>query len=109
MPNNKYKLRYLPLFYEDLDRIVDYIAIENGNPKAAASLIDLIEGAILKRLTMPESFEVYQSKFEREHRYYRIYVENYIIFYVVLDTGGQSQIMEVRRILHKRQDRESIV
>ena len=28
MPNSEYKLRYLPLFYEDLNEKVEYIAFE---------------------------------------------------------------------------------
>lgn len=29
--NKKYKVKYLPLFYDDLDRITDYIRYELGN------------------------------------------------------------------------------
>ena len=35
MHDEKYKLRYLPLFYKDLDERVTYIADELKNPKAA--------------------------------------------------------------------------
>ena len=50
MSNNKYKLRYLPLFYEDLNEKVEYIAYEKLNPDAALRLIDNVEAAILERL-----------------------------------------------------------
>ena len=39
----KYKLRYLPLFYQDADEIVSYITNTLENPKAAQNLIDEIE------------------------------------------------------------------
>ena len=40
MPNSKYMLRYLPLFYEDLNEKVEYIAFEKLNPTAAIKLVD---------------------------------------------------------------------
>ena len=56
MDNVKYQLRYLPLFYEDMAEVVDYISIDLQNPSAAMKLIDLTEQAILKRLDNPLSF-----------------------------------------------------
>ena len=99
MPNSKYKLRYLPLFYEDLNEKVEYIAFEKLNPAAALRLVDAVEAAILERLPV-ESFETYPSLFERKHPYYRIYIDNFIVFYVVIDSGGDQKIMEVRRFLY---------
>jgi len=95
----KYKLHFLPLFEEDLNRIVDYISLQLENPTAAYSLVDDIYEAIMKRLPFAESFEVYPSKKERPLAYYKIYVKNYIVFYVVDD-----DIMEIRRILYGRRD-----
>ena len=37
---DKYSLRYLPLFYEDLSEIIDYISLKLNNPSAALNLID---------------------------------------------------------------------
>jgi hypothetical protein len=108
MPNSKYKLRYLPLFYEDLNEKVEYIAFEKLNPTAAIKLVDAVEAAILERLPIAESFETYPSFFERKHPYYRIYVDNFIVFYVIIDAEG-GQIMEVRRFLYKGQDRDSMI
>lgn len=45
MLNSKYKLRYLPLFYEDLNEKVEYIAYEKLNPDAALRLIDNVEAS----------------------------------------------------------------
>ena len=41
----------------------------------------------------------YHSAKERQYPYYRIYVKNYVIFYVVI-----GDIMEVRRILYNRRN-----
>ena len=107
MPKVKYDLRYLPLFYEELDRDVSYIAIKLKNPDAANDLLDDVESAIMKRLKDgPESFEQIYSRKSRKHPYYRIYIKNYIIYYVVLDEHGKK-IMEVRRFMHSLEDRDN--
>jgi len=105
MTDTKYKLRYLPLFYEDLEQKVVYIAEKLQNEKAANDLIDVVERAILERLPMAEAFEPYHSLKERRYPYYRIYVKNFVIYYVVID-DGKDKIMEVRRFLYNKQDRE---
>lgn len=48
MANTKYKLRYLPLFYRDLEEKVVYIAEELHNEKAANNFLDEVEKAILE-------------------------------------------------------------
>ena len=57
MVDTKYKLRYLPLFYEDLEQKVIYIAEKLHNEKAANDLIDAVEKAILERKPVAEAFE----------------------------------------------------
>ena len=109
MPNSEYKLRYLPLFYEDLNEKVEYIAFEKLNPTATLKLVDAVEAAILERLPIAESFETYPSLFERKNPYYRIYVDNFIVFYVIIEAEGDQKIMEVRRFLYKGQDRDSMI
>ena len=109
MLNKRYRLRYLPLFYEELDEKVTYIAEKLKNPKAANDLLDKVEAAILERLPVAESFEPYHSIRERRYTYYRIYVDNYIIYYVVIDDDPEDLIMEVRRFLYNRQNQKKIV
>ena len=109
MHGEKYRLSYLPLFYEDLDEKITYIAEELKNPKAAGDLLDKVEAAILKRLPAAESFEPYHSLREREYAYYRIYVENYVVYYVVIDDDPDDLIMEVRRFLYNKQNRETML
>ena len=105
MLNETYELRYLPLFYEELDERVSYIAFTFKNSSAANSLMDDVEGAILKRLEEgPAIFEPVPSRKDRVP-YYRIYVRNYVIYYVVLEENGKK-IMEVRRFLHTLEDRD---
>lgn len=61
MADTQYELRYLPLFYEDLEQKVIYN------------------------------------------------VKNFIIYYVVIDDVGSKKIMEVRRFLYNKQDREQLI
>ena len=109
MYDKKYKLRYMPLFYEDLDKKITYIAKKLKDPKAASDLLDKVEKAILEGLSVTGSFEPYHSIRERKYAYYRIYVDNFIIYYVVIDDDDVSPIMEVRRFLYSRQDQQRLV
>lgn len=109
MLNDEYELSYLPLFYEEFNKRIDYIASNLGNPEAANDLVDAVEAAILKRLEDgPEIFEKVTSHKDRKHPYYRIYVKNYIIYYVVIKEDGKK-IMEVRHFLHSLEDRDNKV
>ena len=109
MADTKYKLRYLPLFYEDLEQKVVYIAVNLGNEKAANDLLDAVEKAILERQPVAEAFEPYHSLKERRYPYYRIYVKNFVVWYVVIDDEGDDKIMEVRRLLYNKQDRDNLL
>lgn len=104
MEKNKFALRYLPLFEKDLNSILDYIALTLSSPESAIRLADKVDKAILKRLACPLSFEAYQSNRKRNYSYYRIYVDNFIVYYVVIDN-----VMEVRRILFKARDAQKLI
>lgn len=93
-----YKLTYLPCFYNDLNNAVDYIVNVLENPQAVENLITKTEAAILERLKMPTSYEQVSIS-GRKHPYYRIYVGNYVVYYVVID-----DVMEVRRFLYGARD-----
>ena len=93
----EYELRFLSLFEEDLNEIVDYIKNVLQNEIAAFSFVDAVEQAIRQRLPFAESFKKFQSTHDRKHPYYQIPVKNYTIFYVMI-----GNTMEVRRILYGR-------
>ena len=109
MYDKKYRLSYLPQFYEDLDEKISYIAVKLGNSKAANDLLDKVENAILERLPIAESFEPYNSVKERKYKYYRIYVDNFTIFYVVINDNPEDLVMEVRRFLYNGQNHRRMV
>ena len=82
-----------------MNKIVDYIALRLKNPIAVDNLVDEVQAAIRERVTCAEAFEPYRSTRERQYPYYRICVNNYIIFYVVI-----GDVMEVRRIVYSRRN-----
>ena len=68
------------------------------------NLVEKVENAILERLNYPLAFEPFKSSRKRKNPYYRIYVENFVVYYVVIE-----DIMEVRRILYKGRDSSKII
>ena len=101
----KYKLKYLPLFYDDLNSITSYISTILKNERAANNLVDNIERAINQRALSPLSFSQYKSKKNRKDIYYKINVKNYYIFYTVDET---NHIMELRRIIYNKRNLKNI-
>lgn len=104
MMESKYFLRYLPKYEEDLNGIVDYIAYKLHSPDSVMNLINKIENAILERLRCPLSFEPFQSNRKRKYSYYRIYVDNFVVYYVVI-----QDVMEVRRVLYKGRNVDKLI
>ena len=63
-----------------------------------------VQKAIYDRLEMPEAFEKVRSGKQRQYPYYRIYVKNYTILYVVI-----GNIMEVRHMFYSRRDIQNLI
>ena len=55
----KYKIKYLPLFYNDLDQITDYIMYKLNNEIAANEFVNKLENEINKRAYNPDAYEKY--------------------------------------------------
>jgi len=102
--NKKYEIKYLEVFYKDLSSIINYIKYELGNEDAARNLLNKIVQEISKRSYNPEAYEKYLSIRKRKDTYYRIYVKNYTIFYVVKDNT-----MEVRRIIYSKRNLKNMI
>jgi len=99
-----FELRYSPLFYEDLDRIANYILLDLKNEIATKTFIHDVETAIKRRLENPLHAAICPSMRRRKHEYRRILVGNYLIFYVVIE-----HTMVVRRLLYGRRDLDKIL
>lgn len=94
-----YKLRYLPLFWDDLEEAVTYISEVLENPVAARRLVDGVESGILEHLKAPTMEQIYKTTRERPLPYYWFAVGNYMVFYVV-----ENDVMEVRRLVYGARD-----
>ena len=105
MEKGKYRIRTLARFQADLLQITDYIANVLGNASAADRLVDHVVSSIRKRAENPLSFEAVQSVRDRQHPYYRIYVDNYIVFYSV---NSQTKIVTIVRIFYGGRDVKNI-
>lgn len=57
----KYKIKYLPLFYNDLDQITDYIMYKLNNEIATNNFVNELENEINKRAYNLDSYEKYIS------------------------------------------------
>lgn len=99
-----FELRYSPLFYDDLDKITDYVLLDLKNELAAKKLVHDIEAAIGKRLDNPLQTAPYPSIRQRKYEYRRILVGSYLIFYVVI-----AHTMIIRRLLYGRRDLDKIL
>lgn len=102
--NKKYKILYLPLFYKDLQQIYNYIVYVLKNKIVAENIINQIKEEIEKRAYNQKSYHKYISLRKRKDTYYRIYVKNYVIFYIVI-----KGTMEIRRILYNKSNFEKII
>ena len=90
---NKYPIEYLPIAEKDLLEILEYIHIDN--PSAALQLLEEIDKAISKLAYFPYIGYIPNDQRLIQLNYRTLVVENYRVFYVVLD-----EIIEIRRILH---------
>lgn len=99
---SNYQIRILPSFEEDLNKIVDYIALTLSNPSAAMNLVENVHKAIEERAKYPLSFQTFLSQKKRKHPYYVIRVGNYSIFYVMIES-----VIEIRRILYSKRHLDS--
>ena len=107
--NRNFIFSVLPKNQCTLNGVLNSYSETLHNEKAANDLIDAVEKAIMERLPIAESFEPFRSVKERQYKYYRIYVKNFVIYYVVIDGIDSKKIMEVRRFLYNKQDREQLI
>ena len=89
-----FKPRYAPEFRREIDRAVDYLQYEKGNPSAAHALVDEFDRAIETVLLFPNAMPVWMDSEQTELKYRSVKVKNYLAFYVV-----DGDTIEFRRFL----------
>ncbi len=105
MANNKYTIKYSATFVSQFNNILKYIVNNLKNKIAAENFYNEVIKEIEKRSENPEGYEKYMSTRKRKNTYYRIYVKNYTIFYIVTN----NNTMEVRRILYSRRNFDKLI
>ena len=95
---NKYNIKYSETFYEDLIEILKNIKYNLDNEIAYEKLYIEIINKIKDRSRNPLDFEKYISCISKRV-FYKIYVKNYTIFYMV-----ENNEMQVKRILNNRRN-----
>lgn len=104
MAKNKYTIKYLPSFSEELNEIIYYITFIFKNKKAAERLLKNVHNAIKQRSESPESYEIYKSKTNMKYDWYRIYIGNFTIFYTVI-----NNIMEITHIIYSARNFNDLI
>lgn len=104
MVKNKYTIKYTDTFIKQFNNISKYFIYKLQNKIVAENFYNEVISEIEKRSEKPEIFEKYKSSRKRKNTYYRIYVKNYTIFYVIKDN-----IMEIRRILYSRRNFDNLI
>ena len=96
-----YSLRYLTLARNDIRETLLYIAEELKNPDAALSLMDKLEQAVLLLREFPYAHPLYHAPMRLPSEARFVPVENYLVFYTVLEP---EHIVEIRRVLYNKVD-----
>lgn len=94
MKEKVYNIEYLPLAISDLFSIEEYITLELKAPLAAINLIEKLEKSILNLERFPFSGSSYKGNGQFDFEYRMLLVENYIVFYIVLENT-----VEIHRII----------
>ena len=104
MKKSNYSIRYLPTFSKDLNSISHYMINTLENKNIAENFYLEVKKEIEKRSFSPEAFEVYRHTKDGKYKWYRIYLKNFTIFYVVA-----NGTMEVRRILYNKRNFKKLI
>ncbi len=96
-----YDLRYLPLARHDIREAIRYIDEELKNPQAALSLLDKMERGIVQLREFPYAHPLYCSPLRLVSEIRFSPVENYLLFYTVLEP---EHVVEIMRVLYHKMD-----
>jgi len=104
MVEKNYDLRYLAVARLDLVDIVQYISEQLHAPGTAIHLVDKFDKAISNLQQFPFSGRRYKSTGGLKDEYRMLVVENFLVFYVVMD-----KFVEIRRIIYSKRDYEKLL
>jgi len=102
----QYKIEIAQPAVHDLEDILDYISNKLKEPIIAKRIYTSIKTEILTLSTMPERNRTVDDEPYASMGIRRLFVENYIVFYVV---NHGSRTIHVLRVLYNRREWQSIL
>ena len=90
----------------DLDDVVQYIAVELANPKAASDFVDKLQSAIEEARSFPESGSLVINEYLPDTEVRKKLVENYILYYL---PDSEQKTIFVLRIVYGRRNIDEIL
>jgi addiction module RelE/StbE family toxin len=102
--NKHYQIKYLPIARKDLQEIVDYIAFDLEVPEIAIKMLNTLETEILTLRENPFRGSIYSSNRKHDFQYRKLFVKNYVIFYLILDDA-----VEIQRVFYNRRNMDKLI
>lgn len=102
--NKPYQIKYLPVARRDLQDIVDYIAFDLEVPEIAIKMLTTLETNILSLKENPFRGSIYTSSRKHNCQYRKLFVKNYLIFYLVLE-----DTVEIQRVFYNRRSMDRLI
>ena len=99
-----FEVKYLPSFFHELDKIIEYISVTLESPRAALNLLDELEEEINNIKKYPNARRLYRPIRPISTEYRILTVKNYLVFYVVIDN-----IIEIHRIIYKKRELSQLI
>jgi len=99
---SKYTLRYLPIAFDDLISIFDWIA--GDSPSNAANFIEKLDHYILNLKNHPFLGRIPGDEKLKNFRYCVLIIESYLVFYMVRD-----MTVEIHRVIHGSRNLDDII
>ena len=99
--NSGYEIVYLPTARQDIFDLMLYIANKLHAPDAALRIVDEMDTSIGRLSEFPYAFPVCRLVRPLGTEYRMLPVENYNVFYTVLE---QEKRVEIHRILYAKMD-----
>ena len=90
----------------DLDDIVQYIAVELSNPKAASDFVDELQSAIEEACSFPKSGSLVSNEYLLVTEVRKKLVGNYILCYL---PDSEKKTIFVLRIVYGRRNMDEIL
>lgn len=96
-----YEITYLPTARKDVFDLMLYIADQLHAPDSALRIVDAIDESVERLATFPYAYPTYRTIKPLATEYRMLPVENYNVFYTVLE---DEKAVEIHRVLYAKMD-----